>query len=257
MENKVQKKEELVREKERLSNIVTSKMMVVFFALIFAVVLLLKMSSSSGIEFGFYQALPYVQIVSAVLFAGALAWHIVCTKRGVNAKEHVFSSPLLLGLSAALLFCALFYGNFGGAFRTILALLAFALLFFVYEIYAADFFLCSVAVITGCLSASVINSAGFNGMNVPVNCIAVALTLIATVGCAWVVYQLDKKGKLELFGKRLKKPMHMVPAAVYAGCAVSLLAVVGVLLFGHLLYCIAAVCVVYFIIAIIYTVKLM
>ena len=50
MENKVQKKEELMREKERLSNIVTSKMMVVFFALIIAIVFLCKMSSGSGIE---------------------------------------------------------------------------------------------------------------------------------------------------------------------------------------------------------------
>ena len=257
MENKVQKKEELMREKERLSNIVTSKMMVVFFALIIAIVFLCKMSSGSGIELKFYAALPYIQIAAAVLLAGALVWHIICTKRGVDAKEHVFSSPLLLGLSASLLFAALLYGNFGGAFRTILALLSFGLLFFVYQIYAVDFFLCSVAVITGCLSASVINSAGFHGMNVPVNCIAVVLTLIASVGCAFAVYRLDKNGKFELFGKRLKKPAHMVPAAVYAGCAAAALAVFAALLFGHLLYCIAAVCVVYFIIAIIYTVKLM
>ena len=257
MENKVQKKEELMREKERLSNIVTSKMMVVFFALIFAVVLLCKLSSGSGIEMQFYMALPYIRIAAAVLFVAALVWHILCVKRGVNAKEHVFSSPLLLGLSAALLFAALLYGNLGGAFRTILALLSFALLFFVYQIYAVDFFLCTVAVVTGCLSASVVNSAGFNGMNVPVNCIAIALTLIASAGCAWLVYQMEKNGKAEIFGKCLKKPVHMVPAAVYAGCAVSLLAVLGVLIFGHLLYCVAAVCVVYFIIAIIYTVKLM
>lgn len=257
MEKKVQKKEELIREKERLSNIVTNKMMVVFFALIFAVVVLCKMSGSSGIELQFYMALPYIQIAAAVLFAAALVWHIICTKRGVNAKEHVFSSPLLLGLSAALLFSVLLYGNLGGAFRIILALLAFGLLFFVYQIYAVDFFLCSVAVIVGCLSASVINAAGFRGMNVLVNCIAVALTLIASVGGAWLVYQMDKNGKVQLFGKLLKKPANMIPAAVYAGCAVSVLAVLGVLLFGHLLYCVAAVCVVYFIIAIIYTVKLM
>lgn len=257
MENKVQKKEELMREKERLSNIVTSKMMVVFFALIFAVVVLCKLSSGSGIELQFYTVLPYIRIASAVLFAAALVWHILCTKRGANAKEHVFSSPLLLGLSASLLFAVLLYGNFGGAFRTILALLALGLLFFVYQIYAVDFFLCSVAVITGCLSASVINSAGFRGMNVPANCVAVALTLIAAVGCAWLTYQLEKNGKVQLFGKQIKKPAHMIPAAVYAGCAVALLAVLGVLLFGHLLYCVAVVCVVYFIIAIIYTVKLM
>lgn len=256
MEKKVLNKEERMREKERLSNIVTNKMMVVFFSLIFAVVLLLKVSSSSGIEIGFYKALPYLQIAAALVFAAAVAWYIVCRKRGVDPKEHVFSAPLLLGLSASLFFSVLLYANFGGAFRIILSLFAFALLFFVYEIYAVDFFLCSVAMVVGCLSASVINSAGFNGMNVLVNCIAVALTLVASVGGAALVYLLHKHGKVMLCGTRLKKPRNMNLPAVFAGCAVSLVAVFGVLLFGHLLYWAAAVCVVYFIIAIIYTVKL-
>ena len=139
----------------------------------------------------------------------------------------------------------------------ILALLAFALLFFVYEIYAVDFFLCSLSVVVGCLCASVINSSGFRGMNAVANSIAVALTVLVAAACAAVAYQLAKKGKVQIFGKRLKKPAHMMPAAVYVGCAVAVLAVIGTLLFGNLFYFAAAVCVVYFIVAIIYTVKLM
>lgn len=256
MENKVLNKEERIREKERLSDIVTSKMMVVFFALIFAVVLLFRMSSSQGIEAGFYRALPYVQIVAAVAFLAALIWHIVCTKRGVNAKEHVLSSPLLLGVSAAFLFGALLYMHFG-AFRVILSFLAFALLFFVYEIYSMDFFLCSVSVIVSCLAASMINNAGFNGMNVLVNCVAVALSVLTAFACAALTWKLVTKKKVVLFGKVLKKTARMNPTAVYVCSAASALAVLAVLLFGYLLYCIAAVCVVYFITAIIYTVKLM
>lgn len=248
-------KEERIREKERLANIVTSKMMVIFFALIFAVVLLFRLSSSAVVELKLYAALPYVQIAGAVLFAGALVWHILCTKRGVNAKDHVFSSPLLLGTAAAFLCSALLYMNFG-AFRTILMLLAFGLLFFVYQIYAIDFFLCSVAVIVGCLSASVINNAGFSGMNVLVNCVAVLVTAGVAFVCATLTYKLTKEHKVTLCGRVFKRPARMNPLAVYAGCLAAVLAVLAVLLIGHLLYCIAAVCAVYFVIAIIYTVKL-
>ena len=250
-------KEERMRERARLSNIVTNKMMVVFFALIFAVVLLLKLSGSAVTELSFYRTLPYLQIVSALLTGAAVAWYAVCKKRGVDAKERVFSAPMLLGLAASLLFTTLFYTGFGGAFRIILSLFAFALLFFVYQIYPIDFFLCSVAVVVGCISASMINSAGFNGVNVLVNCFAVACTLAAAFGGSALVTLLAKHGKVTLCGVRLKKPRNMNALLVYIGCAAAVLAVFGVLVFGHLLYWAAAAIAVYFAIAIIYTVKLM
>lgn len=255
MEKKVQNREERVREKERLSNIVASKMMIVFFALLLAVVLLFRVGKSDML-ISFISALPYVQIGCAVLFLAALVGFIICYKRGVDAKEHVFSAPLLLGMSSVLFLIALLYNNFGGSFRTILVLLAFALLFFVYEIYSVDFFLCSTAVIVGCLCASVINNAGFHGMNFAVNCIAVALTVIVAFACAAIANRLHKNGKIILLGKRVRKPANMNPIAVYVGCAAAVIVVVGTLLFGHLLYWAAAVCIVYFVFAIIYTVKL-
>ena len=240
MEKRVMNKEERMRERARLSNIVTNKMMVVFFALIFAVVLLLKLSGSAVTELAFYRTLPYLQIVSALLTGAAVAWYAVCKKRGVDAKERVFSAPMLLGLAASLLFTTLFYTGFGGAFRIILSLFAFALLFFVYQIYPIDFFLCSVAVVVGCISA-----------------FAVACTLAAAFGGSALVALLAKHGKVTLCGVRLKKPRNMNALLVYIGCAAAVLAVFGVLVFGHLLYWAAAAIAVYFAIAIIYTVKLM
>ena len=135
-------------------------------------------------------------------------------------------------------------------------LLAFGLLFFVYQIYALDFFLCSVAVIIGCLCASVINNAGFGGMNVLVNCMAVLVTLAVSFVCAALVYKFTKERKITVLGKVLKRPSRMNHLAVYVGCLAAVLTVFAALIFGHLLYCIAAACAVYFVIAIIYTVKL-
>ena len=125
-----------------------------------------------------------------------------------------------------------------------------------YEIYPADFFLCSASVFVSCIAASVINSAGFRGYNILANCVAVAIAVLVSAVCIGIVYTLDKKGKVKLLRKTIRKPFGMKPALIYVSVAVALLAVLTTLVFGYLLYCIAVACVVYFIIAIIYTVKL-
>lgn len=257
MERNLTKKEERIREKEKLSNVITNKMITVFLALVFAVVVLVRVSSTGASELGFVLALPYIRIAFAVLTAAALVWYIVRRKRGADERMCVFSSPLLLGISATGLFASVMYTGFGGAFRTVLALLAITLLFFVYQIYAVDFFLCSVAVVTGCLAASVVSSAGFGTWKVLVTILAVLLSAAASAACMYIVARLDREGKIVLCGKKLKRPMRMVPAAVYTASAVAFAGVLVSLCFGYLLYCIAAIAVVYLIVAIIYTVKLM
>lgn len=251
MEKKLTK-EERIKEKEKISNVITNKMAIVFVSLVIGII--------AVVRFGEYAvpspvALLCAQIALGVLFAVALVWSILGYKRGVDYRMKVVSAPLVLGIAASALFAVLFYPAFG-AFRIILSLIAFAVLFFVYEIYAADFFLCSVAVFVCCIAASVINSAGFRGYNILANCVAVAIAVLVSAVCAGIVYKLDKDGKVKLLVKTVRKPFGMKPALIYAGISVSLLSVVATLIFGYLLYFIAAVCVVYFIIAIIYTVKL-
>ena len=257
MEKNLAKKEQRIREKEQLSTVITNKMILVFLALVFAIAVLVRVSATGTRELGFILALPYIRIGFGILTATALAWYIVCKKRGVNERMRVFSSPLLLGLAASGLFAAVMYTGFGGAFRTILALLAFCMLFFVYQIYAVDFYLCSVAAVVGCLAASVVSSAGFGAWKILVSIAAVLLSALASAACVYVVARLEKERKFELFGQKIVRPIHTVPAATYAVAAVSFAAVLAALCFGYLLYCIAAIAVVYVVVAILYTVKLM
>ncbi len=253
---KMTKKADRIREKEQLSSVVTNKMIIVFLALVFAIAFLMKVGTAPMLP-GFLAALPYVQLGCAILTAAALAWYIVCVKRGVNEKMRVLSSPLLLGLSASALFVSLIFYSFGDSFRVVLALLALTLLFFVYQVYGVDFYLASVAVVACCLAATVLRGADFGMWQIPVSILAVLIALAASAFAIYVTSALFARGKLTVGGKKLKRPTHMVPTAIYATVAVSVVALAAAALIGHLLYCIAVAAVVYLIVAIIYTVKLM
>ena len=258
MEKNLTKKEERIREKELLSNVVTSKMIVVFLALVLAIVLMVRVCTS-GAELAFVMALPYASGAFGVLTAAALVWTLLCRKNGVDEKRRVFSAPLLLGLAASGLFACLFYTGIGGAFRMILVLIAFALLFFVYQIFSADFFMTSVAAVASAVAAAIIHGAlagSFADKGVFMASAAAAFAAVIIAFAAWFVFGLQKVGSMNLLGVTVKKSSRMVPLALYAVLAVSVAAVVASF-FVSLLYCIAAVAVAYLVVAIIYTVKLM
>lgn len=254
MEKNQIKKEERIREKELLSSVITNKMIIVFLALVFAIAFLMKVGSPAMLG-GFLAALPYVQLGFAVLTAAALVWYIVCKKRGVDEKRRVLSSPLLLGLCASGLFVSLVFYGFGDPFKVILALLALTLLFFVYQVFDVDFYLASVAVVASALAQAIFGAA-FGFWQIPVSVLAALVALAAAVLAVTVTLTLARAGKMVLFGKKLRRPMHTVPAAIVAVAAASVVTLAAAL-FLPLLWCIAALAVVYLIVAIIYTVKLM
>ena len=259
MERNLTKKAERIKDKERLSAVVTNKMMVVFLALVFAVAVLVKISSRGDTEIGFVLALPYIQLGFGILTAAAIAYYAHAAKRAVDARYVVFSAPLLLGIFATGLFASLIYTTIGGAFRTVLVMLALALLFFVYEIFSVDFFACSIAAVVSCIAAALINSAGVAGTFavIAVKALAVIASAVACGGGIYLVNKLVKFRKIELFGKKIVRPVAMVPAAVITVMAVSFAAVIFSLVFGYLLYAVAAIAVCYIAAAIVYTVKLM
>ena len=257
VERNLTKKAERIKEKERLSAVITNKMLVVFLSLIFAVAVLVRVSSKGSTELGFLRALPYLQIAFGLLTAAALVWFIISERRSMDARYIVLSAPLLLGLSASGLFAVLMYAVLGGAFRTVLALLAFTVLFFIFEIYSIDFFAASVSAVTACLMAAVANSAGVApSMRIAAYAVCAVIVALICGGGAYFVYRLYTERRIDICGRKFRKPQHVSPAAVYAVFAVSVLAFAASLVFGYLLYCIAAVAVVFFVAALIYTVKL-
>ena len=258
MENKLSK-EERIKEKEKLSNVITQKMGIVFAAIIVAVMLLIRVGDffvpvyvDGGIH-NFTQVIA-VQLAMGVLAVAAIIWYVLSLKGKKDYRYSVFSPAFALGLALSALFGALVYPVVGAS-ATILSLIALSVLFFVYEIYPVDFFISSVAVISGCLAATVATAQNATAFKKAVVLIVYAFVMAVCV-CAFA--KLFKNGKLKIGTRTVKKPHGMLTAAVCICLAVSLVCFIGALLLsGYFLYCMAAACIVYFIIAIIYTVKLM
>ena len=258
MERNLTKKAERIKDKERLSAVVTNKMATVFLALVFAVAVIVRVSSNGATEIGFVTALPMIRISLAILFAVSLAYYVYSEYKKVDARYVVFSAPLLLGIFSAGLFASLIYTVIGGAFRTVLVLIAFAMLFFVYEIFSIDFVVCSVAAVFSCVAAALATSAGIpQGMVILADVLAVLVGAVTCFGGIWFVTRLVKERKLEIFGRKFRKPVTCVPAAVNTVMAVSFAALLFAIITGYLLYAVALIAVAYIVVAIIYTVKLM
>ena len=250
MENKLTKVEKM-KEKAALSNAVTGKMVVVFAALVLAIAAL--------VYFGERVILPPVVVTCAQIAAGiftvaSLVWYSVSVKGKKDYRFNVFSPSMILGLAASALFVTLMYPTVDAS-RTIISVIALAVLFFVYQIYPVDFFISSVAVISGCIAATVMNN---HGVTLFKDLVILAVYGVIIAICIGAFVKLVKDGKIRFGKKTVKRPHGMINAAVIVSFAVSLLAVLGALVLGgYLMYFVASACVVYFVIAIIYTVKLM
>ena len=253
MEKKL-KKEERIKEKVKMSEVVTAKMGIVFIALASAIMALIRLGDTYN---PMSKLLLYCQIGSAALFAAAIVWFIIGVKKGTDNKMTVFSGPFALGLSASLLFATVMFPVFD-AFRVILSLIAFSVIFFVYEIYAFDFFVCTASMVVSCVCAAAINYAGFGAntrLYVTIAAIVVAVALGAV--CETILYKLNANGKIRIGKEVVKKPAGGTHPLVYIGIAAAALAPVAIAFLGFTLYFIGAACAIYFIAAIIYTAKLM
>ncbi len=250
MENKLTK-EEKMKEKAALSNAVTGKMVVVFAALVLAIAAL--------VYFGERMILPPAVVVCAQITAGlctvlSLVWYSASIKGKKDYRFNVFSPSMTLGLAASALFVTLMYPTVDAS-RTIISVIALAVLFFVYQIYPVDFFISSVAVISGCIAATVMNN---HGVTLFKDLVILAIYGVIIAVCIAAFVKLAKDGKIKFGKNTVKRPHGMMNTAVVASVAVSLLAVLGALVLGgYLMYFVASACVAYFVIAIIYTVKLM
>ncbi|MBQ8836882.1 MAG: hypothetical protein IJ002_05185 [Clostridia bacterium] len=249
MEKKLTK-EERIKEKEKLSVAVTGKMTAVFIALVVALMGLIYYGS----RIPSLALLTASQVVTALLVAAALVYCVLSLKKGTDTRFKVFSPIFTLGLAASAFFMTLMYPTVGATY-TILALIAFAVIFFVYEIYPVDFFFSTALIFAGCITAAAVNSHAFTLVK---DIIAVVVFAVVAAAIVYATVCLVKNGKLKLGKKVIKKPYGMLPAAVIASAVAAAVSVLGVLfLGGYLMYFIAVAGIVYFVLAIIYTVKLM
>ena len=242
MEKKLTQKEKRALEAEAVSNAITYRMTIVFALLVVGILALIRVTQSASSELWLMCALP--------------VFRIVMRAKKTDESKRPLSSAFLCGIAGTLFVAALVCYPLGPS-RIIAWFLAAALLFFVYEIYAVDFFLFSVVTVVGAIAASLVGSSAFRGYEAVVTVAALAAVLIAIVVVSYIAGNLEKNGTAPFVGKRIIAPAGMRALNAYIGCGAALLAVLGVVCFGHALWFIAALAVVYLIFGIIYTVKLM
>ena len=233
MEKKLTQKEKRALEAEAVSNAITYRMTIVFALLVVGILALIRVTQSASSELWLMGALPVFRIVTGVLFLAAVAFRIVMRAKNTDESRRILTSAFLCGIAGTLFVAALGCYPLGPS-RIIAWFLAAALLFFVYEIYAVDFFLFSVVTVA-----------------------ALAAVLFAIAVVSRIGGKLEKNGTAPFVGKKIVAPAGMRALNAYIGCGAALLAVLGVVCFGHALWFIAALAVVYLVFGIIYTVKLM
>lgn len=256
MEKKLTQKEKRALEAEAVSNAITYRMTIVFALLVVGILALIRVTQSASSEMWLLGALPVFRIVTGALLLAAIVFCIVTRTKKTDESKRILSSAFLCGIAGTLFVAAMTYYPLGAS-RIIAWFLAAALLFFVYEIYAVDFFLFSVVTVVGAIAASLIGSPAFRGHETAVTVAAVVGVLIAIATVSYVAGNLEKNGTAPFVGKKIIAPAGMKALNAYIGCGAALLAVLGVICFGHALWFIAALAVVYLIFGIIYTVKLM
>lgn len=249
-------KEKRAQEAEAASNAITYRMTIVFALLVVGILALIRVTQSASSEMWLLGALPVFRIVTGALLVAALVFRIVIRAKKTDESKRVLSSTFLCGIAGTLFVAAMAYYPLGAS-RIIAWFLAAALLFFVYEIYAVDFFLFSVVTVVGAIAASLVGSPAFRGHETAVTAAAVVAVLIAIAAVSYVAGNLEKNGAAPFAGRKIVAPAGMKALNAYIGCGAALLAVIGVICFGHALWFIAALAVVYLIFGIIYTVKLM
>lgn len=254
MEKKLTQKEKRALEAEAVSNAITYRMTIVFALLVVGILALIRVTQSASSELWLMGALPVFRIVTGVLFLAAVTFFIVMRAKNTDESRRILTSAFLCGIAGTLFVAALVCYPLGPS-RIIAWFLATALLFFVYEIYAVDFFLFSVVTVVGAIAASLVGSSAFRGYETLVTVAALAAVLIAVV--SHIAGNLEKNGTAPFVGKKIIAPAGMRALNAYIGCGAALLAVLGVVCFGHALWFIAALAVVYLVFGIIYTVKLM
>ena len=200
MEKKPTQKEKRALEAEAVSNAITYRMTIVFALLVIGILALIRVTQTASSEMWLLNTLPVFRIVTGALLAAAVIYSIVCRMKKTDEAKRVLSSAFLCGIAGTIFVAAMFYYPLGAS-RIIAWFLAAALLFFVYEIYAVDFFLFSVVTVVGAIAASLVGSAAFRGQETLVTVAALAAVLIAIAVVSYIAGNLEKNGSAPFVGR--------------------------------------------------------
>lgn len=228
---------------------VTSPKLVIFSTALVAVVIAIMMLKRGYLStvLAFYNyVLPVLIPVFALTTVAAITLMVVRKHRGIDESGCVWSSSLMLILSAGLLAICLSYTTFS-ATRLLVSVLAFAALYYVYHLYSRAFFVYSLMTVCGGFLLSLERFFGLVGT------IVLAVLVAAVIAVVLMILLAPKSalGRWASVADDSRYPFYITAAILLVGLALLLL------LPAWLFYAVAVLFGSYLVIAIINTLKMM
>ncbi len=257
--NKQKAKKQLAEQKQ--NDFVLNKLMLFFVVAVVGIFGTLFAARNLRAEAFFYvNVFPIVLILSAIAFVGAVVYFAIQRGRRIDESAKVITSSNLLGTAAVLLSACIYY-NFGGAAKHIVVyFIAATVLYFVYNIFHKDFFICSIiaAIEMILIKFSSVNASTTVGKLLASVSMALAI-VIPLLGFVFaIMLHLNKgtlpfgKSKIELIGK----DDRLYP--IFVICAVSIVgAILTIVTSAAAIYSLVALLAVYLAVAVAYTVRMM
>jgi len=241
------------------SDLVLYKLMLAFIVGIIGIFAMLAVGSSMQAQVNFITyALTPLLIISGLALAAAIVFFALQRSRHVDESRKVVTSAGLLGTAAVFFASCLYYSlsSYSGVRQIVIFLICAVVLYFVYNIFRTDFFLCSVvaAIEMNLVQISMNGSTTMIGQIMPIvfRVLAAAVPVAAIVFAVYLHVNKGTAGKTKL----LEKGDHLYPLLVMS--AASLIGAVLTILFPTTaVYAMIAILVVYLAIAVAYTVRMM
>lgn len=246
---------------EKKNDALVNRMMIMFVLATIAIValLLLKKSGSSTVNVFVFRVLPWLQIVSGLIFAGAIAYFVVVRKKGIDESIRNFTSGSFLGVSFVMFSVFMLYKLFGST-KVVILIIAALVLAFVYSFYQRDFLWFSIFTLAQSImlyAVKSVSSASALKNVLIIICKVLSFAIPVIVAVLFIVVLLNK-GNLNA-GKHkvcIMKPSYMY-SPFFVGAGIGLVGtILGILVNGIAIYSILALLAVYLVFAIIYTVKM-
>ena len=243
-----------------IADVKINRLMIAFIIGVFAVASMLLVKKNIANEAFFITYLLPVLLVVAV--AGTIASIVLLVKRkGVDESRHIFTGANVFGTACVLLLATVYYRLTFDATMVIAWFIAAVVLYFVYNIFAGDFFLYSVLSAAGVLLLKASSISYMTSFSEIISMIyAIAAIVFAVVGIVLAIMLKSSKGKLALGNKKFSvygpRGGHVFPLII-AAIIIATGGILAIFASAFVIYAVAALIAAYLAIAVVYVIKMM
>lgn len=254
------KKSGVVDAKRTSSDTKVNRLMVAFILGVVAVTCMLLVKKNIANEaFFITYILPVLLVVSVLGFAAAI--YLFVRRRGSDESVRIFTGANVLGAALVFLLAVLYYRLTFEVTMVIGCIIAAVVLYFVYNIFAGDFFIYSVLSAAGVMLLRGTRIDYMTSFSSVISLIfAILALLFAVVGIVIAVMAHSNNGRLKLGSRSIKlygaKGGHIYPLII---AAVLIIAggILSILAPAFVIYAVAALIAAYLAIAVVYVIKMM